>query len=60
MTFTSALTESICAGCSTSASSSATGKLRPRLVVNRYAIKILGVVEFKHVPHKELVLDAQD
>ena len=26
----------------------------------QYAIKILGVVEFKHVPHKELVLDAQD
>ena len=26
----------------------------------RYAIKILGVVEFKNVPHKELVLDAQD
>jgi len=26
----------------------------------RYAIKILGVVEFKHVPHKELVLDAQE
>lgn len=27
---------------------------------HRYAIKILGVVEFKNVPHKELVLDAQD
>lgn len=26
----------------------------------QYAIKILGVVEFKNVPHKELVLDAQD
>ena len=26
----------------------------------RYAIKVLGIVEFQNVPHKELVLDAQD
>ncbi|CAJ1393309.1 unnamed protein product [Effrenium voratum] len=26
----------------------------------QYAIKVLGIVEFRHVPHKELVLDAQD
>lgn len=32
----------------------------PLLCLMRYAIKILGVVEFKHVPHKELVLDAEE